>query len=228
MLDFLKLQLQSILALWNAGIFTSGYAYILYAILIGPLCSLIKLDILIWNFFSSFDTQFNNITNRIFNAFDVILDGSVWWLVLNEIFFQPFLIKSFNWKFLIVTFVTISLKLIFGRKKPIKNGPPEPILTLKFNYNPFIKDKSKLSDTWSYVWNRQLNLINTFNQCFTWSYPSTQLSLLLGLILFGQNNIGYVILFSAALIWKLVSNRNWFSDILSSVFLLLFFKKIFK
>ena len=104
MLDFLKLQLQSILALWNAGIFTSGYAYILYAILIGPLCSLIKLDILIWNFFSSFDTQFNNITNRIFNAFDVILDGSVWWLVLNEIFFQPFLIKSFNWKFLIVTF----------------------------------------------------------------------------------------------------------------------------
>jgi hypothetical protein len=228
MLQFLKFQFQSILALWDAGVFNGWYAYLLYAVFIGPVCSLIKIDLLIWNFFSSFDTKFNNFTNRVFNAFDVILDGSVWWLTINELFFQPFLLKQFNWRFLTVVLSVFLLKFMFGRKKPIKNGPPEPILSLKFNYDPFLKDKSKILDTWNFVWTRKISGIeDVFNNLFVASYPSAQLSLLFGLILFGQNNIGYIVLFSCAIIWKVVSNRNWFSDILSSVFLLLLFKKIF-
>lgn len=234
MLDFLKIQLSSIVLLWNNGCFTSWYAYLIYAMCVGPVFSVLKLDDIVWKFFSSFDTKYNIENYRIFNAFDVILDGTTWWLTLNELFFQPFLIEKFNWRFFSSLSMVLILKFIFGRKKPIKSGVPEPLLIknliIKFDYDPFKKDLSKNdSKSWSFFWLREnaFNIKNIFNDFFKWSYPNTQLMVLLSLTFFGERNVGFIPLLFCGLSWGMVSNRNWISDTLSTVFLLLFFRQIF-
>lgn len=234
MIENLKQQLIFMFShLWSSGVFVSWYSFLIYSLIIGPLFSFLSIDKYVWEFFSSFDTKYSLNNYRLFNAFDVILDGATWWLVLNEIFFLPFLNNKFNWKFTILIISVFILKFIFGRRKPIKNGPPEPFvikdLSLKYNYDPEKKDLSKNNpNLWNYVWNREnkFNFQNILDGLFIWSYPSIHLIALYGLILFGQNNIGYVLLLIFGIIWKIISNRNWISDILSAVFLLLFFRQI--
>lgn len=229
MLQFLSLQFKSFYELITSGFFTSSFAFLIYSIHIGPLFSIMKIDEKVWNFFSTFDTKYNEYNYRLFNAFDVILDGASWWLAINEICFQP----EFNWRFLFVISVAFFIKFVFGRQKPIKNGPPEPLLikdlTIKYNYDPFKKDLSKNdSNNWQYFWKREnsFNLKNIFNDYFKWSYPSTQIIVLLSLVFFGQKNIEIVILLICGIIWKMISNRNWLSDILSSIFLIMFFNQV--
>lgn len=225
MLDFLKLQFQSFVSLVSSGIFTTWYAYLIYALFIGKLFVLLKLDDLIWKFFSSFDMRYNEFNYQVFNSFDVILDGATWWLAINEIFI------NMNFKFIIVFVSSLTLKVIFGRKKPIKNGPPEPILLKdindKYSYQPFNKDYSKNdSNSWLFIFNRPFDIKRLYNDLFKWSYPSTHLTVLLSFVLFANNTLGFVILLIGGSIWKIVSNRNWASDLISSVFLVLCFKQL--
>jgi hypothetical protein len=225
MLDFLKLQFHSFVSLINSGVFTSWYAYLIYALFIGKLFVLLKLDDLIWKFFSSFDMKYNEFNYQLFNSFDVILDGATWWLAINEIFI------NLNYKFIIVFTSSLMLKIFFGRKKPIKNGPPEPILLKdindKYSYQPFEKDYSKNnSDSWLYVFNRPFDIKRLYNDLFKWSYPSVHLTVLLSFVLFCNNTLGFILLLICGSIWKLVSNRNWTSDLIASVFLVLFFKQL--
>lgn len=225
MLDFLKLQFHSFVSLINSGVFTSWYAYLIYALFIGKLFVLLKLDDLIWKFFSSFDMKYNEFNYQLFNSFDVILDGATWWLAINEIFI------NLNYKFIIVFTSSLMLKIFFGRKKPIKNGPPEPILLKdinnKYSYEPFNKDYSKNNpDSWLYVFNRPFDIKRLYNDLFKWSYPSTHLTVLLSFVFFSNNTLGFILLLICGLIWKLVSNRNWTSDLISSIFLVLFFKQL--
>lgn len=225
MLEFLKLQTQSFITLICSGVFVSWYAFLFYSLVVGKIFSKLKIDDMIWKFFSTFDTKYNEFNYQIFNSFDVILDGATWWLAINEIFI------NLNVNFTIIFISSVILKFMFGRKKPIKNGPPEPILlknvSNKYDYQPSNKDLSKNnSDVWSYITNRNFDLRTFYSDLFKWSYPSTHLTVLLSLVLFANNTFGFILLLICGTIWKIVSNRNWFSDLLSTIFLILCFKKL--
>ena len=188
----------------NWELITKWYTLLPAALSVGPVFSLLGIDSFVHN------TILNNgggksLTNRneIAKTVDAIVVGSPFWIAVSSIFLQPFWGGGFPAKYVALLLIGGFLKLLYGRS---------------YIYDSSIEDSSRW---WNPLWQRKpSDLWEEIGRMFTkFAYPSVHTLTIAGAVLFGVQSPASWILLGVATAWLIVSHHHWFSDVLSSLFL---------
>lgn len=180
------------------------YYNLLISLLVGPIFSLTGLD----NFLHKLiltngggRTLVNR--NEFTKNFNSIIVGVPFWIAISSILLQPFWGGGFPWQYTLLLFIGGLLKLAYGRS--------------------YINEQSieSSSKAWVPCWKRApFDFTDELSGIFTrFAYPSVHTLAILGAVLFGVHSPVAWVLFGITVLWLVLVNHHWVSDVFSGVFL---------
>lgn len=185
----------------NWDLFTKWYTLLPAALSVGPVFSILGIDGFIHNTILNNGGGKNLITkSEITKTIDTVVVGSPFWIAVSSIFLQPFWGGSFPAQYVALLLSGGLLKLLYGRS---------------YIYETAVDDSSRW---WSPLWQRKPdNLWDEIGRMFTkFAYPSVHTLAVAGAVIFGVHNPAAWVLLAAVIVWLVMANHHWFSDVLSA------------
>lgn len=185
----------------NWDLFTKWYTLLPAALSVGPVFSILGIDGFIHNTILNNGGGKNLITkSEITKTIDTVVVGSPFWIAVSSIFLQPFWGGSFPVQYVALLLSGGLLKLLYGRS---------------YIYETAVDDSSRW---WSPLWQRKPdNLWDEIGRMFTkFAYPSVHTLAVAGAVIFGVHNPAAWVLLAAVIVWLVMANHHWFSDVLSA------------
>ena len=180
------------------------YIILILGVISGPVLSYFNIDYIIHKFLNEkFGFGKQLIEKRTaFKLMDDIFVGTTWWLAVQYILLAPIFnwtLKGYNWIYPTVLVLGYILKFAFGRAYIYESNFESSSKSWRYQ-NSYHNDTilNQLRDVWK-----------------TFAYPSLHTMILLSGLLLGVLPIEVWILAVLSILWLLIVNHHWFSDIVS-------------
>lgn len=180
------------------------YVILILGLLCGPILSYFDIDNKIHKFLNEkFGFGKSLIEKRTaFKLLDDIFVGTTWWLAIQYMLLKPIFnlsLQNYNWVYLSVVIFGYLLKFAFGRAYIYESNFESSSKSWRYQ-NSYHNDTifNQLRDVWK-----------------TFSYPSLHTMILLSGVLLGVLPIEIWVLTILTIIWLILVNHHWFSDVVS-------------
>lgn len=183
------------------------YVIFILGVLSGPIFSYLEIDLKVHKFLYEKLSLGKHIIEKttLLKLLDSIFIGTVWWLAIQYLILTPIFrlsISGYNWLYLSIFIVGFLLKFVFGRTYIYENN---------FDFS---------SKSWRYQNFTGGTFLSQFlNIWKNYSYPSLHTIILLSGVFLGVFPIEIYVLIVLTIMWLIIANHHWFSDIVSGILL---------
>lgn len=188
------------------NLLSKWYVVLILGILSGPVLSYSDIDLKIHKFLYEKLKLGKNITSKttLLKLLDSIFTGTAWWLAIQALILNPIFKLSFSnysWLYLSTFILGFLLKFVFGRAYIYEDN--FEFSSRSWRFQNFISNESFL--------NQLLNVWKSY------SYPSLHTIILLSGVFLGIFPNELYVLSILTILWLVIANHHWFSDIISSI-----------
>lgn len=188
------------------NLLSKWYVILILGLSIGPLFSYLNLDYLIHEFLYNKFGLGKRLTEKttLLKTFDNIFIGTTWWLCLQYVIFNPlfkFSFSNYNFIFPLIILIGFLLKFAFGRS---------------YIFEDNFESSSK---SWRFLnfWGNGTFLNQLINVWKSYSYPSLHTLILMSGLFLGVFSHEIYILAILTMVWLIITNEHWVSDVLSGL-----------